>query len=262
MGYGLVGLGPNGEDLTALKAQVRAYASRMENADLVVPAGQRARYEAAFARFSSVFPDVFYVRERGRFYPDESEDKGRWLSAGFHNVMGYTRDDAPLSELILDEKGQKELEALWNQFEFVADYTARTYVQFYFNQSGEVLGNGAESGTLRPSDKEITAEPVVLGFKTSFLAKAAADDRNQPEATAGDRRSLRSRERHASLDRKGTDRRGAAAPGRADDVCRRARIDGRCRRQSARVCSRSTARSARRRICRTKRRCATRSSAC
>src|SRR6185503_8065932 len=68
-GYGLVGTGPNGEDLTALKAQVRAYSSRMENADLVVPAGQRARYETAFARFSAVFPDAFYVRERGRFYP-------------------------------------------------------------------------------------------------------------------------------------------------------------------------------------------------
>jgi Protein of unknown function (DUF1592)/Protein of unknown function (DUF1588)/Protein of unknown function (DUF1587)/Protein of unknown function (DUF1585)/Protein of unknown function (DUF1595) len=180
--YGLVGLGPNGEDLTALKAQVRAYASRTENADLVVPAGQRARYEAAFARFSSVFPDAFYVRERGRFYPDESEDKGRLLSAGFHNVMGYTRDDAPLSELILDANGQQELEALWNQFEFVADYTARTYVQFYFNQSGEVLGNGAESGTLRPSDKDVTAEPVVISFKGSFLEKAAADDRNNPIA--------------------------------------------------------------------------------
>src|SRR5262245_40225276 len=182
VGYGLVGLGPNGEDLTALKAQVRAYASRMENADLVVPAGERARYEAAFARFSSLFPDAFYVRERGRFYPDDSEDKGRLLSAGFHNVMGYTRDDAPLSELILDDKGRQELEALWNQFEFVADYTARTYVQFYFNQSGEVLGNGAESGTLRPSDKDVLAEPVVISFKTSFLAKAAADDTNHPIA--------------------------------------------------------------------------------
>jgi hypothetical protein len=182
VGYGLIGVGPNGEDLTALKAQVRAYASRMENGDLVVPAGQRARYEAAFAKFTAVFPDSFYVKERGRFYPDASEDQGRLLSAGFHNVMGYTRDDAPLSELILDEKGKKELEALWDQFEFVADYTARTYVQFYFNQSGEVVGNGPESGTLRPSDKEVTAEAVVLNFKTSYLVKAAADDGNNPVA--------------------------------------------------------------------------------
>jgi len=182
VGYGLIGVGPNGEDLTALKAQVGAYASRMENGDLVVPAGQRARYEAAFAKFTAVFPDSFYVKERGRFYPDASEDQGRLLSAGFHNVMGYTRDDAPLSDLILDEKGKKELEALWDQFEFVADYTARTYVQFYFNQSGEVLGNGPESGTLRPSDKDITAEAIILNFKSTFLAKAAADDSNNPVA--------------------------------------------------------------------------------
>jgi hypothetical protein len=84
--------------------------------------------------------------------------------------------------LLLDEKGQQELEALWDQFEFVADYTARTYVQFYFNQSGEVLGNGRESGTLRPSDKELTAEAVIAGFKTSFLSKAAADADTQPIA--------------------------------------------------------------------------------
>jgi uncharacterized protein DUF1592/uncharacterized protein DUF1588/uncharacterized protein DUF1587/uncharacterized protein DUF1585/uncharacterized protein DUF1595/cytochrome c len=182
VGYGLIGVGPNGEDLTALKAQVRAYASRMENPDLVVPAGQRARYEAAFAKFSAVFPDAFYVKERGRFYPDASEDQGRLLSAGFHNVMGYMRDDAPLRELVLDEKGRKELESLWDQFEFVADYTARTYVQFYFNQSGEVLGNGAESGTLRPSDKDVTAEAIILDLKRTFLAKAAADDSNHPVA--------------------------------------------------------------------------------
>jgi hypothetical protein len=182
VGFGLIGVGPSGEDLTALKAQVVAHPSRMANVDLEVPAGARARYEEAFARFSAVFPNAFYVRERGRFYPDESEDQGRLLSAGFHNVMGYTRDDTPLSELLLDEKGQQELEALWSQFEFVADYTARTYVQFYFNQSGEVLGNGRESGTLRPSDKELTAEAVIMGFRTSFLDKAAADSNTQPEA--------------------------------------------------------------------------------
>jgi hypothetical protein len=96
--------------------------------------------------------------------------------------MGYTRDDTPLSELILDDKGQKELEALWDRFEFVADYTGRTYVQFYFNQSGEVLGNGRESGTLRPSDKEVTAEAVILDFKKAYLAKAQADENNNPIA--------------------------------------------------------------------------------
>ena len=40
--------------------------------------------------------------------------------------MGYFRDDTPLIELILDEKGQKELDPLWDEFDFIADYTART----------------------------------------------------------------------------------------------------------------------------------------
>ena len=92
---------------------------------------------------ASVFPDVFYIQERGRFFPDDSEDKGRLLSAGYHNVMGYLRDDTPLMELILDEKGKKELDRLWDEFDFIADFTARTWVQYYFNQSGEVQGKGA-----------------------------------------------------------------------------------------------------------------------
>src|SRR5687767_13871147 len=179
---GLVGGGLNGEDLNALRALAEQYESRMRNPGLEVPAGQRARYEAAFAKFSSIFPDTFYVRERGRFYPDDTEDKGRLLSAGFHNVMGYTRDDAPLSELLLDEEGQKELEALWDEFEFVANYTARTYIEFFFNQSGEVLGNGRESGSHRPADKGITEESVILDFKKAYIAKASADPTNSPIA--------------------------------------------------------------------------------
>jgi hypothetical protein len=37
-------------------------------------------------------------------------DRGRLLSARFHNVTGYFRDDIPLVELILDEEGR----GLWN----------------------------------------------------------------------------------------------------------------------------------------------------
>ena len=41
--------------------------------------------------------------------------------------MGYFRDDQPLYELILDDAGRKELDALWLDLDFVADATARTY---------------------------------------------------------------------------------------------------------------------------------------
>jgi hypothetical protein len=161
----------------ALSAKARA-----GDLDLVIPHAERARYEAAFSRFASVFPDSFYVQERGRYFPDDSEDKGRLLSAGFHNTMGYFRDDTPLSELILDEKGQKELERLWNEFDYIGRYTEHTWVQYFFNQSGEVQGKGAEAGTARPTDHEITDTAVIMQMKEAYLAKAAADPSNDPVA--------------------------------------------------------------------------------
>jgi hypothetical protein len=161
----------------ALSADARA-----GDPDLVVPAAERKRYEASFARLASVFPDTFYVSERGRYFPDDSEDKGRLLSASYHNTMGYFRDDTPLMELILDEKGQKQLNSLWDEFDFVAHFTARTWIQYFLNQSGEVAGKGDESGSERPLDHEITDTAVIMKLQEAYLAKALADPQNDPVA--------------------------------------------------------------------------------
>jgi len=150
--------------------------------DLIIPAGQREAYEAAFEDFASVFPDDFYISERGRFFPDESNDKGRYLSAGYHNVMGYYRDDTALKELILDQKGIAELDRLWDEFDFIADYTNRTWVQYYFNQSGEVLGNGRESGHERPENAAVNAKSVIFEMRDKYLAKAKEEPENDPVA--------------------------------------------------------------------------------
>jgi hypothetical protein len=161
----------------ALSAKARA-----NDTDLIVPAAQRARYEAAFARFASVFPDAFYITERGRYFPDDSEDKGRLLSAGYHNTVGYYRDDLPLVQLILDDDGKKELDRLWNEFDYIADASARTWTQYFFNQSGEVFGKGVESGSERPTDHAVTDSEVILKMRDVYLAKAAADPSNDPVA--------------------------------------------------------------------------------
>jgi Protein of unknown function (DUF1592)/Protein of unknown function (DUF1588)/Protein of unknown function (DUF1585)/Protein of unknown function (DUF1595) len=165
-----------GADREVFKPAVDAWIkARQEDPDLVVPAGERARYEAAFARFSSVFPDKFYIRERGRFYPIETLDKGRLLSAGLHNVMGYFRDDALLTQMILDEKASKEMNKLWDEFDFIADYTTRTYLQFFYNESGR---GGAP---VQHSDKDVTSEATIFKLRDTYLAKAAPA--NNPVAT-------------------------------------------------------------------------------
>ncbi len=161
----------------ALSAKARA-----GDLDLVVPAAQRPQYEAAFARFAAVFPDKFYITERGRYFPDDSEDKGRLLSAGYHSVVGFFRDDTPLMELILDEKGKREINRLWDEFDYIANFTDRTWTQYFFNQSGEVQGKGAESASERPANHAITDTEVILAMRDAYLAKAAADPTRDPVA--------------------------------------------------------------------------------
>ena len=139
--------------------------------DLRVPPGERARYEAAFSRFCAVFPDAFYISERGRYFPDATRDKGRLLSAGFERAVGYFRDDRPLYELILDEKGRHELDALWRELDVVASVSARTYVEYYLHESGEAR---AKTGGGLLADEEIVQSVEIGRVAQTVAAKARA----------------------------------------------------------------------------------------
>jgi hypothetical protein len=144
--------------------------------ELAVPEGQRARYEAAFGKFCSVFPDMFYKEQRGRNYFDTSKDQGRYLSAGFHNVMGYFRDDEPLYELILDDQQQKELDEMWQEMDFVAKTTERMYAQFatFGEARGNVGTNNVEEShaATQPEDKEVTSEEKIRMVEKQYMAQA------------------------------------------------------------------------------------------
>ncbi len=62
------------------------------------------------------------MSERARVYLDAEREKrnaGRLLSAGFHSMTGYFRDDGPLYDLVLDRQGQRELDRLWGEFDFI-----------------------------------------------------------------------------------------------------------------------------------------------
>ncbi len=158
----------------AMDNQSKLVAAKAEtDPDLIVPAGRRAEYEAAFARFAAVFPDFFYVSERGRYFPDLTRDTGRHLSAGFHNVMGYFRDDKPLYDLLLDEKQQKQLDEMWRELDFIALGLTRTFIQFYLNESGEARGLRREAEGPRPADKEITSEAVVHELAAAYRDRIA-----------------------------------------------------------------------------------------
>ncbi len=145
------------------------------NSDLYLPQeeGGRTPYLKAFDQFSSVFPDAFYIAERGRMFVDDPGDKGRLLTAGLHNSMGYFRDDTPLMELILDEKRQKELNRLWLDFNTVAFVPERMHLEFFVYERAESgTINDAEFNFVRAEDKDATSDAKIKRLADLYLAKA------------------------------------------------------------------------------------------
>lgn len=137
------------------------------------------RYEAASERFCAVFPDAFYIDERGRDYVAESSkqdgEKGRLLSAGFHSMMGYFRDDRPLYDMILDEKGQTEIDALWRELDFVASAPTRQYVGFlWFERTDSRYMRDPQFDFARAENKAAASEALISKLGRLYLEKARA----------------------------------------------------------------------------------------
>ena len=146
--------------------------------ELVLPRdkSEQARHVASIERFCSVFPDAFYIAERGRDYldvPKEKQEKGRLLSAGFHSMMGYFRDDGPLYELILDDHGRQTLDRLWQELNVFAAAPARQYVGFlWFERTDSRYMRDPVFDFARAEDKSAASEAMINRLAEVYLDKA------------------------------------------------------------------------------------------
>ncbi len=126
--------------------------------------------------FCNVFPDAFFVAERGRDYlgvPREKQEKGRLLSAGFHSMMGYFRDDQPLCEMILNDLELLELNQLWQELDFVTAAPIRQYQGFlWFERTDHNFLRNAEFDFARPENKDAISAEMVKRLSNLYLAKA------------------------------------------------------------------------------------------
>ncbi|MCC6507573.1 MAG: DUF1592 domain-containing protein [Pirellulaceae bacterium] len=129
-------------------------------------------------RFCRIFPDVFYVSERGRDYVGKSkaeQEKGRLLSAGFHSMMGYYRDDEPLMKLMLTPQACEQLDRLWQELDFVTSAPMRQYTGFvWFERTDSSTMRGAEFDFARAEDKSVTTPEMIERLSATYLAKADA----------------------------------------------------------------------------------------
>jgi Protein of unknown function (DUF1592)/Protein of unknown function (DUF1588)/Protein of unknown function (DUF1587)/Protein of unknown function (DUF1585)/Protein of unknown function (DUF1595) len=150
------------------KADLEAYRSGSEL--------ERAQITAAYQQFCSVFPDAFYISERGRAHIDAKdaaeEGKGRLLSAGFHSMMGYFRDDQPLYEMILSAEQQHELDQLWRELDFLALAPIRQYSGFiWYERAESTFINEDKFNFVRAEDRSANTEEMIKRFAAVYLDK-------------------------------------------------------------------------------------------
>ena len=204
------------------------------------------------------------MKERGRFYPDDSEDKGRLLSAGFHNVMGYFARRYAAQRTDPGREGQAGAGAALGSSSSSSPTTPRAPgFNIYFNQSGEVQGNGRRVGHAAASGQGDHGRGNHFQSREHVSRQGGGRRPNNPIAMQAIRDHFQRVNDTLPPDRTDAGRSRTAPAGRADDVCGarvpQAAVAGRARQDPGDVLSLAAREEA---VSLTKTRCATRSSAC
>ena len=165
-----------------LPSEIAQVLKSPDNADL------QTLFHGDLELFCRIFPDSFFVSERGRDYlgvPKDKQEKGRLLSAGFHSMMGYFRDDQPLCELVLDNNERLELNRLWQELDFVTSAPMRQYQGFlWFERTDHKFLRDEEFDFARPENKDALSAELVQKLSDMYLAKAKGMDASTEQLTA------------------------------------------------------------------------------
>ena len=206
------------------------------------------RYEAAFARFCATFPDAFFVSERARVYLDHAEGEEERGTAAERRLPQHDgllpRRRAALRADPRRRRSRRELDALWQEFDFITAAPMRQYTSFiWFERAEPPFMRDPEFDFARAEDKDATSEAKIKRLAEVYLAKARADGASDVALEAIDDH-FRDHLGEHSPGRAGAAG-GGAEPRRGPPGVRRAglspaAVDGR----SATTSPRSTARSA------------------
>ncbi len=112
--------------------------------------------------FCSLFPNRFV-------YVDDT----RGLSAGFHLIEGFFRDDQPLCKLVLDERRNQELDRLWEELYFstnIAEKLLRGFV--FFERSERNFMKHRDFDPFKEEDPELVEDDVIVRFRDIYLQRS------------------------------------------------------------------------------------------
>lgn len=117
--------------------------------------------QASGEAFCRLFPNRFYF-----------VDDPRGVSAGFHLIEGYFRDDQPLCKWVLSEADNKELDRLWKELRFVTDIWHKMLRGFvFFERSERNILQHPDFDSVREEDPELTKDEPLSKFKAIYLRR-------------------------------------------------------------------------------------------
>lgn len=151
---------------------------------------QQKQEITALEKFCSIFPDMFVKSERGREFlsPDDQrkrQNKGRFLSAGFHSMLGYFRDDSPLYELMLNPSEKEELDNLWLDLDVFAGAPIRQHKSLvWFERTDSKFMRDETFDFARAEDNNVISKQIIQKLGSVYLAKAIRSGAGGVEAKA------------------------------------------------------------------------------
>lgn len=132
----------------------------------------RGLYDAR-RRFCRTFPNAFAVASRSHHSNPKLGADVRYLTAGFHLMHGYFRDDQPLCELVLSDAERQELDSYWKTLDFVTLSPIRQYKDYLFAERAEPphFAEGREFDFARPENKDIVSQANLDRMRDLYLKK-------------------------------------------------------------------------------------------
>ncbi len=136
-------------------------------AELVAPfvdaaTTKAAGWEASATAFCKVFPNRF-------FYVDAT----RGLSAGFHLIEGFFRDDRPLCKSVLADADVKGLDRLWDELYFATGIWEKMLRGFvFFERSERNFLKHPDFDSFKEEDPALVTDETLARFKAIYLKRS------------------------------------------------------------------------------------------
>jgi hypothetical protein len=120
------------------------------------------QFAASCESFCKLFPNRFYF-----------VDETRGISAGFHLIEGFFRDDQPLCNSVLSDKEKRDLDRMWDELYFSTNICDKMLHGFvFFEREERSFLKHPDFNSIREEDPDLGKEENLNRFEQIYLKRS------------------------------------------------------------------------------------------